>query len=78
MLSELSEGGEQIPAWKREFEERQRDEAFGNALLNKIRQSRGNRYPYFVCASILCRNEQICNKAQKHKIGSTVLYCSFW
>ena len=48
MLLELSEGGEQIPAWKREFEERQRDEAFGNALLNKIRQSRGNRYPYFV------------------------------
>ena len=65
ILLELSEGGEQIPAWKKEFEERQRDEAFGNALLNKIRQSRGNCYPYFV--QVLCVEYK--KKTHKHKIG---------
>ena len=40
-LPELSDAGEQTPAWKKEFEERQRDEAFSNALMNRIRQSRG-------------------------------------
>lgn len=40
---ELTEGNEQTAAWKKELEERQRDEAFNNALLNRIRQSRGKK-----------------------------------
>ena len=40
---ELTDAGEQTPAWKKELEERQRDESFNNALMNRIKQSRGKR-----------------------------------